>query len=112
MKTLKTLVDTKFDNGMNAIELTQFVRGKLYFHLDSLLSLSNSTCEDDLPSIFEFVQAYIELVKVWMNEFTRYLPEYQATLTTPALICVCKRAAISRLGKELLDGLYKILGNL
>ena len=59
MKTLRTLIDTKFDNGMSPMELTQFVRGKLYFHLDSLLSLSNTTCEDDLPSIFEFIQAYI-----------------------------------------------------
>lgn len=111
MKILRTLIDTKFDNGMGPIELTQFVRGRLYFHLDSLMSLSNSTCEDDLPSIFEFVQAYIELVKVWMSEFPRYLPEYHASLLTPALVCVCKRAAIARLGKELLDGLHKILAN-
>lgn len=49
MKRVKNLVESRFQNQMSAQELTQFVRGKLYFHLDSLLSLSNSTCEDDLP---------------------------------------------------------------
>lgn len=55
LKTVRHLIETKFDDGMSAADLTQFVRGELYFHLDSLLSIVTSTTVEDLPAISEFV---------------------------------------------------------
>jgi len=72
------------------------------------LSLANTTSEDDIPAIFEFFQAFMELVFVWMAEFSQYVPEYEASIQTTEMVNTCKRASIARLGKELLDSLAKI----
>lgn len=49
-------------------------------------------------------------MQVWIEDFTEYLPEYYASLQTPQLVNVCKRAAIARLGKELFDTYLKLFG--
>ena len=53
-------------------DLTQFVRGELYFYVDSLLSMLSTTVED-LPSIFEFMKEIFKLIFKWMEIFPDYL---------------------------------------
>lgn len=52
----------------------------------------------------------MELVFVWLEVLPNYLDEFYAAQANPALICVCKRAAVARLGPELLEALSRILG--
>jgi hypothetical protein len=49
-------------------QLTQFIRGELYFYVDSLISFQNTSTED-LSAVFEFMTEIFKLLFKWMEIF-------------------------------------------
>ncbi len=72
-KQVRELIESDLKNFEDAHKFTQFVRGELYFYIDSLISLYNSSSIEELPEIFDFMQEYFKLVLKWMEIFPSYL---------------------------------------
>ena len=71
-KKVQRILDSKFTCFTSAHECTQFIRGELYFHLDSLITLEHAINAQDLPTIAEFIKLVFELILVWMEVFPNY----------------------------------------
>jgi hypothetical protein len=61
----------------------QFIRGELYFYVDSLISLVAPTSFEDLPGIFEFMQNIFRLIFKWMEVFPNYLKSFYESQQHP-----------------------------
>ena len=48
---VKEIIQSDFRCFDSPHKFTQFIRGELYFYIDSLISLFNSTTAEDLPAI-------------------------------------------------------------
>lgn len=73
MGRVKQIMESDFKCFNSPNELTQFIRGELYFYIDSLISLYTSTTSDDLVAILEFMQEVFRLILKWMEIFPQYL---------------------------------------
>jgi hypothetical protein len=76
MKIVKEIIDKDFTNFETATKVTQFIRGELYFYIDSLISLFTSTNSEDIPAIFDFMQEVFKLILKWMEIFPNYLKSF------------------------------------
>jgi len=107
---VRLILDSKFTCFTSAHECTQFIRGELYFYLDSLLTLHMSIEPSDLPGIVEFVRLCFELLLTWMEVFTKYQEAFKESQQNPHLFCVDLPAAISMCCFELVELLGKTWG--
>jgi hypothetical protein len=77
LKQIQELINQEFrgihDTGY---KLTQFIRGELYFQVDSLISLFANTTTEDLPAIFDFIQEIFKMIIKWMEIFPKYLASF------------------------------------
>lgn len=103
-------IKEEFKNLESPIKVTQFIRGELYFYVDSLISMISSTSQDDLPVIFDFMQDVFKLIFKWMEIFPKYLSSYQEALHHPQLYLVSLDAAVAMCGNELFGILEKCFG--
>lgn len=94
----------------NAVGLTQFVRGQLYFHIDSLISLFSSTTSEDIPAIFEFMKDVFNMIFKWMEIFPKYVKSFYESIQHPQLYLVDYDAAIAQCGNELFGIFEKCFG--
>lgn len=69
---MQHILESKFTCFASAHEITQFIRGELYFHLDSLFTLEHALQSVDLPAISEFIKLVFELILTWMEVFPNY----------------------------------------
>lgn len=69
-------IDKGFRNFESPMHLTQFIRGHLYFYVDSLISLTQVSSEQDLPSIFEFMTQVFRLILKWIEIFPSVLKSF------------------------------------
>lgn len=92
-------------------DLTQFVRGELYFYVDSLMSIFQSSSVEEVPAIFEFITKDIfSLIFKWLEIMPDYLPSFYDSLHHPQLYLVNYEAAIAQCGNELFSILEKCFG--
>lgn len=70
-------IKEEFKNLETPIKVTQFIRGDLYFYVDSLISMINCIQQEDLIIIFEFLVDVFKLIFKWMEVFPQYLSSYQ-----------------------------------
>ena len=90
--------------------MTQFIRGDLYFYVDSLISMISVISNEELPMIFMFMQDVFKLILKWMEIFPQYLSSYQEALHHSQLYLVNMDAAIAMCGPELFGILEKCFG--
>ena len=69
-------IDENFRNFESPSQLTQFIRGQLYFYVDSLLSLPQVSSESDLPTIFDFITLVFKLILKWIELFPSVLKSF------------------------------------
>ena len=48
-KKVNEIIKSRFTCFQSAHECTQFIRGQLYFYVDSLLTLKHATTKNDIP---------------------------------------------------------------
>lgn len=82
-KQVQETIEQEFRNFSSPHKLTQYIRGELYFYVDSLISLFNQTTSEDLPAIFEFMQDVFKLIFKWMEIFPNYLKSFYESLQHP-----------------------------
>lgn len=56
----------------DAYKFTQFIRGKLFFYIDSLLTLQKGADKKAFPNIVKFMRKVFELILKWMKLFPKY----------------------------------------
>ncbi len=56
----------------SAYECTQFIRGELFFYVDSLLTLQSQTTREDLLAILDFIEVVFKMILRWY----RLIPSY------------------------------------
>lgn len=62
-------------------DITQFIRGELFFYVDSLMSLFTSSSQEEVKPIFEFITGELfALVFKWMEIFPHYLASFNEGL--------------------------------
>ena len=62
---VKEITTSDFRCFNSAYECTQFIRGELFFYIDSLLTLHTTTTREDLPAILDFVEAVFKMIIRW-----------------------------------------------
>ena len=109
-KKVQHILNSKLTCFSSAHECTQFIRGELFFYVDSLLTLPSGISKEDLPGITEFLRLCFQLVLTWMEIFPLYSDAFRECVSTPLLFCVDLPAAISQCCYELTELLGKIWG--
>jgi len=92
---MKSIIETNFRCFDSAFECTQFIRGELYYYVDSLLTLQDRTNKEDLPAILNFMDLYFQLMLKWYELIPSYITAWREAITTPNLFNVDLSAAIS-----------------
>lgn len=100
-KRVQEVIDSQFMGFLSAFECTQFIRGELYFYIDSLLTLQNVIIQEDLPSILNFVELVFKLTLKWLEIMPLFVASYKEAIVTPNLFNVDLHSAISMCGYEL-----------
>jgi hypothetical protein len=103
-------IKEEFKNLETPIKVTQFIRGDLYFYVDSLISMINCIQQEDLTIIFDFLVDVFKLIFKWMEVFPQYLSSYQEAQHHPNLYLVNYDAAVAMCGNELFGILDKCFG--
>ncbi len=104
------IISTEFRCFPSAYECTQFIRGELYFYVDSLLTLQNQTTQEDLPAILNFMESVFKLMIKWYQLIPSYVPAWREAVVTPNLFNVDLSAAISLCCYEISQIFGKLFG--
>ena len=107
---MKEIIKSNFKYFESAYEFNQYLRGELFFYIDSLLSIFSSITHDDLPQISGFMQDIFELIYKWMEIFPQYTKSFAAASQNPLLYHIDMDVAISQCGPEFFDILQKCFG--
>lgn len=111
LSKVQEIVQTDFECLRTAQEVNQFLRGELYFYVDSIISISLYTMRSDFPIIYNFINEVMIMVIRWVSLFPeKYQKAYYDTLKHPKLYLIDSKAAVSRCGYELIDILWKCFG--
>ena len=105
----ETIIE-EFKNLETPLKVTQFIRGELYFYVDSLISMKSCIQREDLPVVFEFMLDVFKLIFKWMEVFPQHLTSYQESLHHPKLYLVNYEASVAMCGNELFGILEKCFG--
>ena len=87
-KKIQEILDSNFLCFQSAIEVTQFLRGELYYYVDSLLTLHQVINSEDLPLVFQFIELVIKLTLRWYEIFPVLVPAWQEAQSNPMLFNV------------------------
>lgn len=110
MKRINDVTESNFSCFESGYECTQFIRGELYFYVDSMLTLATVIGVDDLPAILELMSRVFELVLCWLRIVPSYRESQRETKSNSQLYCVDLACAIAMCGNELADILTKCFG--
>ena len=73
MKSLNSEIENILIHGFEILgtprKVTQYLRGELYYYVDSMLSLHLNTTTEELPMIYEFMSNVYLLIQLWMKIF-------------------------------------------
>ncbi len=96
----------------SAEEFTQFLRGELFFYVDSLLTLSHHSLPDEsaVDSIFRLMEQVFALVTLWAKAFPGTRREYELLSLHSKLYLVHPAAAFVACYPELAEMLKSCFG--
>ena len=110
-KELKDILENGFEVLETPRKVTQYIRGELYFYVDSMLSLHLNTTTRELPKIYDFMQYVFKLVQLWMKLFpTKLYKSYKDSIKSTKLYLIDFETSLSRCGCELIDILACVRG--
>ena len=105
-KEVENTIKHEFDNFKSAQEVTQFLRGKLFIFVDSLLA----NCDDDtdLPEDFrdmiEFIEKVFLLIIKWLQLFpSKYMQYFEIHKKNKKAFLVNVNVAVAASGNELIS---------
>lgn len=107
---MQEIIANDFKGFPSPSHLTQFIRGELYFYVDSLMSIFATSSVDEVPAIFDFMKDIFSLIFKWIEIFPQHLPAFQDSLHHPQLYLVSYEAAIAQCGNEFFNILEKCFG--
>ena len=102
-KRINDVIQSEFTCFDSAYECTQFIRGELYYYVDSMVTLLNVISSDDLPVIIDLVKQVFELTLTWLKIFPAYASSYREGKSNSNLYNVDLSTAIAYCGSELAD---------
>jgi hypothetical protein len=108
---VKEIIASDFKYFDTPFNLSQYIRGELYFYVDSIISISTLANSDDLPTTFEFMQETFELIFKWMDLFPAMLKTYNETMHNPNVYLVDLASSLASCGPELFDIFDKCFGS-
>lgn len=109
-KRVKEIMESNFLGFANAYECTQFLRGELYYYVDSLLTLPLVIREEDLPSILQFIELVFRMTLKWYEILPAFVPAWKEAQLTQNLMNVDLHAAISMCSYEISQIFGKMWG--
>ena len=110
-KELKDILENGFEVLETPRKVTQYIRGELYFYVDSMLSLHLNTTTKELPKIYEFMRYVYQIVQLWLKLFpSKLFKNYKHSLKYKKLYLIDFDTSLSRCGYELIDILAKSFG--
>lgn len=107
---VKEIIQTNFRCFNSAYDCTQFIRGELYFYIDSLLTLPMYTTREDVPAILDFFELVFKLMLKWYHMIPSYITSYKEAIVTQNLFNVDLSAAISLCSYEISNLFGKLFG--
>jgi len=72
LNKIKRVIESNFLCFNDATECTHFIRGEVYLHLDSLVTLVREPSQTDMQQIFEFTTEVFRLCLKWIDIFPSY----------------------------------------
>ena len=109
---LKDFIKLNFKVKDTSMEITQFLRGKLFFYIDSILTLDHLILPspENLKQILQFLDIVFELIIAYVLAFPSLKNEYEKTKHFPNLYLVQRNAALSLCYQEFAEILKLCLG--
>jgi hypothetical protein len=102
-------------NGFEVLEtprkVTQYIRGELYFYVDSMLSLFLNTSVAELSIYYQFMSHVFNIIQLWMKHFpSKLYKNYNLSRKHTKLYLIDFDTAVARCGDEFIDILAKCFG--
>jgi hypothetical protein len=110
LNRIQRVIESDFLCFNDATECTQFIRGEVYLHLDSLVTLVREPSQTDMQQIFEFTTEVFRLCLKWIDIFPSYQKVFKMCLYHPNLFLVDLSAAICSCGYEVFAMMHKCFG--
>ena len=105
LSKVKKLLDTEFEC-MKALEYNQFIRGKFYLIVDSLMTWNENNYIFKKPEVQIIQQAaemVIKLICKWVTLFPKYSSYYAELIQTPNLYLISTKHAVAASLPELIE---------
>lgn len=102
---VQRLIETNFESIQTADEITQYIRGSLFFYFDSLLTLQHyfkPTLQNTME-IFGFIDILFELIFKWIQVFPECKEEYKLSRRYKYFYLVNHKAAVANCYRELAE---------
>lgn len=109
-KRIRQIMESNFLHFGSAYECTQFLRGELYFYVDSLLTLPLLITSEDLPAILNFCELVLQLTLKWFELLPLFVPAWHESQANPSLFNVDLACAVANCGQELCHIFGKMFG--
>lgn len=106
-------ISKEFDNFETAHQATQFLRGKLYIFVDSLLANTDEdqVNKEDARDMIDFMEKVFLLIIKWLELFpSKYMKYFELHKKNKKAFLVDKNVAIAAAGTELIDILNSSFG--
>lgn len=104
-------METDFLSFEDPKRFTQYVRGEMYFFIDSLLSLGDARTDRQLEVTRAFINDLYKMVFRWMEIFPNLYEHYRPAELPEDYDYQTMDQAISNSGYEFIDYINKTLGN-
>ncbi len=75
-------------NGMGALETTQYLRGRLYVYVDSLLGIFTYN-EEQIDAVNDFLYTVLRLIVVYLKKFPKLIPLVSFRPINQVFVIVC-----------------------
>lgn len=106
---LEALIATNLD-GLNAWEVTQYFRGKLFIYVDFLFG-GNEYHPAEIDEVIDFLKCVLLCIVVYLRKLTSWEKEYTEMQTEKHLWLVCPQHALLCSFPELAEMLRKFFGS-
>jgi hypothetical protein len=84
-KRVRELLDSNLFGFTSAYECTQFIRGTLFYYVDSLVTMSAVINQEDLQGILNFLELVFKLTLKWYEILPALIPAWKENQTTKHL---------------------------
>lgn len=110
LNKMEQITSSGFRCFADPMQCTQFIRGELYLHFDSLITLPTYAKQADIEQIFVFARELFRLCLKWVELFPQHEKVYKLCQQYPNLFNVDLDAAIASCGYEIFDMIHKCFG--